>query len=81
MFRKLITALVSSLPLATYAFSILIRGLWLQLGRPSITGEGRVVLSGDVDMIQENGKNLRAERIVYLVERERIIAEPAQESR
>ena len=40
--------------------------------------EGRVVLSGDVDIIQDNGNSLRAERIVYLVERERIIADPAE---
>ena len=40
--------------------------------------EGRVVLSGDVDIIQDNGNSLRAERIVYLVERERIIADPVE---
>jgi lipopolysaccharide export system protein LptA len=40
--------------------------------------EGRVVLSGDVDIIQDKGNSLRAERIVYLVERERIIADPAE---
>lgn len=39
--------------------------------------EGRVVLSGDVDVIQDSGHSIRAERLVYLVERERIIAEPA----
>ena len=36
------------------------------------------MLSGDVDIIQDNGNSLRAERIVYLVERERIIADPAE---
>lgn len=41
------------------------------------TREGRVVLSGDVDVIQDTGHSIRAERLVYLVERERIVAEPA----
>ena len=39
--------------------------------------EGRVVLSGDVDVIQDSGHSIRSERLVYLVERERIVAEPA----
>lgn len=39
--------------------------------------EGRVVLSGDVDIRQDNGNSIRAERIVYVVERERILADPA----
>jgi len=39
--------------------------------------EGRVVLSGDVDVIQDTGHSIQAERLVYLVERERIVAEPA----
>ena len=39
--------------------------------------EGRVVLSGDVDVIQDSGHSIRAERLVYLVERERIVAQPA----
>lgn len=39
--------------------------------------EGRVVLSGDVDVVQETGHSIRAERLVVLVERERIVAEPA----
>ncbi len=38
--------------------------------------EGRVILSGDVDVVQESGHRIRAERLVYLVERERIVAEP-----
>ena len=38
--------------------------------------EGRVILSGDVDVVQEAGHRIRAERLVYLVERERIVAEP-----
>lgn len=41
------------------------------------TREGRVVLSGDVDVIQEKGHSIRAEKLVYTVERERIVAEPA----
>ena len=41
------------------------------------TLEGRVVLSGDVDVIQETGHSIRAEKLVYLVESERIVAEPA----
>ncbi len=39
--------------------------------------EGRVVLSGDVDVIQDSGHSIRAERLVYLVERERFVAQPA----
>lgn len=39
--------------------------------------EGRMVLSGDVDVIQDSGHSTRAERLVYLVEQERIVAEPA----
>jgi len=39
--------------------------------------EGRVVLSGDVDVIQDSGHSIRAERLVYLVERERIVAQPS----
>jgi len=40
------------------------------------TKEGRIVLSGDVDVIQEGGNLLRAERVVYLVDSERVVAEP-----
>ena len=39
--------------------------------------EGRVVLSGDVDVIQDSGHSIRAERLVYLVASERIVADPA----
>ena len=39
--------------------------------------EGRVVLSGDVDVVQDGGHSIRAEQLVYLVERERLVAEPA----
>lgn len=40
--------------------------------------EGRVVLSGDVDIVQESGNLLRAEQVVYRVDSERLIAIPAQ---
>ncbi|MBW0174759.1 MAG: hypothetical protein KXJ50_13785 [Vulcanococcus sp.] len=38
--------------------------------------EHRVVLSGDVDIVQEGGNLIRAERVVYLVDGERLIAIP-----
>jgi lipopolysaccharide export system protein LptA len=38
--------------------------------------ENRVVLSGDVDIVQEGGNLIRAERVVYLVDGERLIAIP-----
>jgi lipopolysaccharide export system protein LptA len=38
--------------------------------------EGRVVLSGDVDVIQADGPSMRAERITYLVDQQRLVAEP-----
>ena len=41
------------------------------------TKEGRIVLTGEVDVVQEGGNLLRAERVVYLVDSERIEAEPA----
>jgi lipopolysaccharide export system protein LptA len=40
------------------------------------TKEGRIVLTGEVDVIQEGGNLLRAERVVYLVDSERVLAEP-----
>ena len=40
--------------------------------------EGRVVLSGDVDIVQEGGNLIRAEHVIYLVESERVIAIPPQ---
>jgi lipopolysaccharide export system protein LptA len=40
------------------------------------TREGRVVLSGDVDVVQADGPSLRAERITYLVDQQRLVAEP-----
>jgi lipopolysaccharide export system protein LptA len=39
--------------------------------------EGRVVLSGDVDVVQQDGSLLRAEQVTYLVRSERITARPA----
>ncbi|MFL0781322.1 MAG: LptA/OstA family protein [Prochlorococcus sp.] len=38
--------------------------------------EGRLVLSGDVDIVQEDGKALQAERVVYLLDEERVVAIP-----
>ncbi len=38
--------------------------------------EGRIVLSGDVEVVQEGGNRIRAERLVYLVETERVLAQP-----
>ena len=38
--------------------------------------EGRVVLSGDVDIVQDDGNLLRAEQVVYLVGSERLTAMP-----
>ena len=38
--------------------------------------ENRVVLSGDVDIVQEGGNLMRAERVVYLVDGERLVAIP-----
>ena len=42
------------------------------------TREGRIVLSGDVDLIQEDGSRLRAERVTYNLDDERALAEPAE---
>jgi len=39
--------------------------------------EGRVVLSGDVDVVRQDGSLLRAEQVTYLVRSERITARPA----
>jgi lipopolysaccharide export system protein LptA len=40
--------------------------------------ENRVVLSGDVDIVQEGGNLLRAERVVYLLDSERLTAIPPE---
>ena len=42
------------------------------------TREGRIVLSGDVDLIQEDGSRLRAERVTYNLDDERALAIPAE---
>lgn len=38
--------------------------------------EGRLVLSGDVDVIDAQGQRIRAERLVYNVDQERLVAQP-----
>lgn len=38
--------------------------------------EGRVVLSGDVDIVQEGGNLIRAEQVVYQVNSQRLLALP-----
>jgi len=40
--------------------------------------EARIVLSGDVDVIQSDGSALRAERVIVLVNTQRVIAQPSQ---
>jgi lipopolysaccharide export system protein LptA len=40
------------------------------------TEEDRIVLSGDVDVIQADGNQLRADRFTYLLEEGRAIASP-----
>jgi lipopolysaccharide export system protein LptA len=39
--------------------------------------EARLVLSGDVDVVDADGQRIRAERLVYLLGSERLQAEPA----
>ena len=41
------------------------------------TKEERIVLVGDVEVIQEGGNRLEAERVTYLVLEDRLIADPA----
>ena len=38
--------------------------------------EGRLVLSGDVDVIDAQGQRIRAERLVYNLDQERLVAQP-----
>lgn len=38
--------------------------------------EGRLVLSGDVDVIDADGQRIRAERLVYTLDQERLLAQP-----
>jgi lipopolysaccharide export system protein LptA len=40
------------------------------------SNEGRLVLTGDVDVIDNDGQRLRAERLVYQLDSERMVAEP-----
>lgn len=42
------------------------------------TREGRLVLSGDVDVVDRDGQRLRADQIVYLLNGQRLIALPAK---
>ncbi len=39
--------------------------------------EGRVILSGDVDIVQTDGNAMRAERVIYDVNSERLVAQPS----
>lgn len=39
--------------------------------------EGRLVLSGDVEVVDRDGQRIRAERLVYLLDSERVVAEPS----
>jgi lipopolysaccharide export system protein LptA len=39
--------------------------------------EGRLVLTGDVDVIDADGQRIRAERLVYRLDSERLLAEPS----
>lgn len=38
--------------------------------------EARIVLSGDVDVIQPDGSSLRAERVIVLLNTQRVVAQP-----
>lgn len=40
--------------------------------------EGRLVLSGDVDVIQDDGSTLRAEKVTYNLDDERAVAVPSE---
>jgi lipopolysaccharide export system protein LptA len=40
--------------------------------------EARLVLSGDVEVVDAEGQRIRAERLVYLLSSERLQAEPTQ---
>ena len=42
--------------------------------------EGRLVLSGDVDVIDHDGQRIRAERLVYRLDSERLRADPPKGS-
>lgn len=40
--------------------------------------EGRLVLSGDVDVIDSDGQRIQAERLTYSLDQERFLAQPSQ---
>jgi lipopolysaccharide export system protein LptA len=40
--------------------------------------EGRLILSGDVDVVDADGQRIRAERLVYRLDSERLMAEPVK---
>ena len=40
--------------------------------------EARIVLSGDVDVIQADGSAMRAERVIVLLNSQRVLAQPRQ---
>lgn len=40
--------------------------------------EARIVLSGDVDVIQADGSAMRAERVIVLLNSQRVVAQPRQ---
>ena len=42
------------------------------------TQEERIVLSGDVDVVQDDGNRMQAERLIYLLDEERAVATPAE---
>lgn len=42
------------------------------------TREEMIILSGDVDVIQDDGNTLQADRVTYLVDRERALAQPLE---
>lgn len=39
--------------------------------------EGRLVLTGDVDVVDADGQRIRAERLVYQLDQERLTAQPS----
>jgi lipopolysaccharide export system protein LptA len=41
------------------------------------TKEGRIILSGDVDVVQEGGNRLKAQRVTYVVQADRLLADPS----
>ena len=41
------------------------------------TEEDRIVLSGDVDVTQTDGTSIRAERLTYLLDQDKAVAQPA----